>query len=86
MPRGILRGGASMSCLECGAYARVLQTRKDEAKNWTYRERKCTEMECQYSWWTVEIPWSLIDPNNPDNQVDDEVEVTYDDQTELPTT
>lgn len=83
MPRSILRGGASMSCLECGAYARVLQTRKDEAKNWTYRERKCTEMECQYSWWTVEIPWSLIDPNNPDNQVDDEVEVTYDDdQTE----
>ena len=86
MPRGILRGGASMSCLECGAYARVLQTRKDEAKNWTYRERKCTDMECQYTWWTVEIPWSLIDPNNPDNQVDDEVEVTYDDQTELPTT
>lgn len=83
MPRSTLRGGASMSCLECGAYARVLQTRKDEAKNWTYRERKCTETECQYSWWTVEIPWSLIDPNNPDNQVDDEVEVTYDDdQTE----
>jgi transcriptional regulator NrdR family protein len=67
MQRNILRGGASMSCLECGAYARVLQTRKDEGKNWTYRQRLCTETECQHSWWTVEIPYALIDPNNPDN-------------------
>jgi transcriptional regulator NrdR family protein len=33
---------------------KVAETRKHEARNWVCRRRVCKE--CEYSWWSNEIP------------------------------